>query len=243
MIAPAPHGLVAGIEPFSAVDGPGNRFVLFLQGCDFDCLACHNPHTIPRSAPEARFMGVDEVLAELAGPAPFLSGVTVSGGEATLQSRFVRALFEALAAEPRFAGLSRLVDTHGAVPASVWDVLEPVMDGALVDLKALDDAVHQRLTGRSNALVLRTIERLAARRKLVEVRLLIVPGFNDDPALLARTATYLHGIDPAVRVQLTGFRRHGVRPRARELPEPAPDRMAAHAATLRAAGLERVVVV
>ena len=243
MSAPAPRGLVAGIEPFSAVDGPGNRFVLFLQGCDFDCLACHNPHTIPRTAPEARPMRVDEVLTELAGAAPFVSGVTVSGGEATLQARFVRALFEALTSDGRFAGLSRFVDTHGAVPSSVWDMLEPAMDGALVDLKALDQRVHLRLTGRSNALVLRSIERLASRGKLVEVRLLIVPGRNDDPVLLARTAAYLRGIDPALRVQLTGFRRHGVRVSARNLPEPSPDGMAAHAATLRAAGLERVVVV
>jgi pyruvate formate lyase activating enzyme len=236
-------GLVAGIVPFSNVDGAGNRFVLFLQGCDFDCIACHNPQTIPTLTPHATRMAVADVLASLWGPAPFLSGITVSGGEATRQWPFVRALFEALRADPRLGRLTRFVDTHGAVPGTVWDELEPVMDAALVDLKCFDDAVHRRMTGQSNALVLRSIERLAAAGKLHEVRLLVVPGLNDDPRLLERTAAWLHGVDPEMRVKVIGFRRHGVRPSARELREPCRDEMAAYAAAVRAAGIERLVVV
>ena len=56
-----PHGLLADVVRFSWVDGPGNRFAVFFQGCNLDCLACHNPHTMPRSTPRAREVTVDEL--------------------------------------------------------------------------------------------------------------------------------------------------------------------------------------
>jgi YjjW family glycine radical enzyme activase len=284
--AAPPLGLLSDVVPFSTVDGPGNRFVAFLQGCDFDCLACHNPHTIrvctdcgvcldacasgalsieggrvrwdaarcgggdacvaacPNdSTPKARPFAVAEVVEMIRGPAPYLSGVTVSGGEATLQAPFVRALFAALQRDERLGRLSRFVDSHGAVPDSVWDELDPTMDAAMVDLKAFDDDVHRRLTGRPVDLVLRSIERLAARGKLHEVRLLMLPGQNDGTAALDRTGAWLRGVDPGMRVQVTGFRRHGVRPAARALPEPSPEQMAGYAEVLRGAGLREIVVV
>jgi pyruvate formate lyase activating enzyme len=195
------------------------------------------------STPKARPVAVAEVVEMIRGPAPFLSGVTVSGGEATLQAGFVRALFAALQRDERLGRLSRFVDSHGAVPDSVWDELDPTMDAAMLDLKAFDDDVHRRLTGRPVDLVLRSIERLVARGKLHEVRLLMLPGLNDGAAALARTAAWLRGVDPGMRVQVTGFRRHGVRPAARGLTEPSPERMAGYAALLRAEGLADVVVV
>ena len=80
-------GLVASTIPFSSVDGPGNRFVVFLQGCNFDCVACHNPQTIDHTGAgtEARPVTVAELLGEIRRAAPFIRGVTVSGGEATQQ--------------------------------------------------------------------------------------------------------------------------------------------------------------
>ena len=87
------RGLVSDTISFSNVDGPGNRFVVFLQGCNFDCIACHNPQTIPGHAfveghhPQRR--SVDDVLVEIRRAAPFVRGVTVSGGEATQQPVFV----------------------------------------------------------------------------------------------------------------------------------------------------------
>ena len=72
-------GLVADVVPFSWVDGPGNRYVLFLQGCNFGCTACHNPHTIPLATPRARVVSVPEMLDDVRRVRRFLSGVTVSG--------------------------------------------------------------------------------------------------------------------------------------------------------------------
>lgn len=282
----ATRGLVSGTIPFSSVDGPGNRFVAFLQGCNFDCIACHNPYTIHAchhcgecveacatgaltfdgpvvswdagactggdaciracrydSTPKAGWCTVTELVERVRGPAPFLSGVTVSGGEATLQAAFVRDFFAALKADAGLGRLTCFVDSNGAAPAAVWDDLDPVMDGAMIDLKAFDDDVHRRMTGEPNAPVLRSIEQLAARGKLHEVRLLLLPGVNDAPELLARTAAWLRGVDPGMRVKVIGFRCHGVRPVAGGVPEPTPGAMAGYAEVLRREGIERITVV
>jgi len=91
----SPRALIADTVPFSNVDGPGNRFVVFFQGCNFDCIACHNPSTIAVCTHSAtRERSVDDLLVEIRRAAPFLSGITVSGGEATLQAPFVAALYE-----------------------------------------------------------------------------------------------------------------------------------------------------
>ena len=159
---------ISRILPWSCVDGPGNRMVLFLQGCNFACAACHNPHTIgqcndcgdclpacptgaltlvagrmvfdpafctqcdaclracPISAsPMALSYGVADILARLHQNRAFLSGLTVSGGEPTLQGGFIRALFSAIHADPALAGrlLELAITSQHAREAALTDVL------------------------------------------------------------------------------------------------------------------------
>lgn len=205
--------LVADAVRSSYVDGPGHRYALFLQGCTFNCAACHNPQTIARRSPDARWMTTDQLLADIADVAPFLAGITVSGGEATVQWEGVHELFEKLEAEPATSRLTRLVDTNGDADPAVWSVLATSMHGAMVDLKALDPATHRALTGHDNERVLASIQDLAARQRLTEVRLLVVPGVNDSPDQVATTGRWLAAIDRPVVV--SGFRHHGSRRRAR----------------------------
>ena len=236
---------LADVIPFSWVDGPGNRFVVFTQGCTFDCIACHNPSTIPRctSATAPRRATVRDLLREIREAAPYLSGVTVSGGEATLQPRFVRTLFWAIKDDPELAHLTTFVDSNGDCPLRVWDSLRRVMDGAMLDLTALDPQVHRVLTGRPNDQVLASIRHLSALQRLYEVRLLIVPGYNDEPRQLRATGLWLHDVDPHVRTRLLAFSPHGVRPAFRAIPEPTADSMDELAHVLRFAGLTDVEVV
>jgi pyruvate formate lyase activating enzyme len=230
-------GLVADTIPFSVVDGPGNRFVVFVQGCNFDCIACHNPQTIPGHAScdghHPRRMTVDDLLPAIRRAAPFLSGITVSGGEATTQPAFVEALCSAVKSDPALARLTCFVDSNGGCDTGLWDRLAPVLDGVMIDLKCLDPRLHRELTAQPNDRVLASIGRLHQLGLLYEVRLLLVGGLNDDPALLRRTATWLASVDPHLRVKVIGFRAHGVRPHDPPLREPGPEAVTAAADLLR----------
>ncbi|MFC6236247.1 radical SAM protein [Longivirga aurantiaca] len=239
-----PLGLLADVVPFSWVDGPGNRFAVFLQGCNLDCLVCHNPHTMPLQTPLARSVTVAELVDEVRPQAPYLSGVTVSGGEATLQAPFVAAWFDALREDPATAHLTRFVDSNGCADDEVWDLLLPRTEGVMLDLKALDLGTHLELTGSSNFPVLRSLDRLALAHKLAEVRLLIVPGRNDSEETLRRTGAYVAARAPGVPVRVIGFRPHGVRAAARSIPEPTPEERAHYGAWVaESVGADLVTVV
>jgi pyruvate-formate lyase-activating enzyme len=240
-------GFVTDIDRASAVDGPGNRYVLFLQGCQFDCLVCHNSCTIPAPPRWMVPTAVDEVVRDVRSVEPFLSGLTVTGGEATLQAPFVHALFTALRAEfgDRDRGtrpFTTFLDTNGDVEPAVWDLLVPVTDGVMVDLKALDDEIHVVLTGASNARVLTAVRELAARGVLYEVRLLLVPGLNDGDAVLSRTAEWLLAVDPDLRIRVNAFRRAGTRPCARDLLEPDGRDADRYRTVLTRAGVRRLTL-
>jgi len=239
----ATPGLVADVIRFSGVDGPGNRFVVFLQGCDFDCLACHNPQTIPTCSRAADWRSVPDLVADVRAVEPFLSGVTVSGGEATRQPAFLRDFFAALHDDERLARLTRYIDSNGDAPLAVWDDLMPLLDQAMIDLKALDPDLHVGLTGRPNDRVLASIRHLAAHGKLFEVRLLLIPGVNDDDQTLTRTAHWLREVDAGSRVKVIGFRRHGVRAAGRCWKEATPEQIRGWTDRLAAAGISEIEVV
>ncbi|HEH9405666.1 TPA: YjjW family glycine radical enzyme activase [Aeromonas bestiarum] len=269
--------------PFSCVDGPGNRLVLFLQGCNFRCPGCHNPHTMglcdhcgdcvpgcpsgaltlvegrvrwqaalctdcdrciddcPRHAsPKTSQMSVAEVLALLRRYGPLLTGITVSGGEATTQLPFVIALFTAIKAAPDLAHLTCLLDSNGSLAATGWQRLLPVLDGAMLDLKGWRDSVHHMLTGHGRERVLASLQLLASHGKLAELRLLHVPGRSDfldaDGKLEAGLASFLQSLGP-VPIRLNGFRRHGVHGVATSWQEADREDLTRLAAELSARGL------
>lgn len=237
-------GLLADVIPSSCVDGPGNRFVAFLQGCSFDCIACHNPNTIPRrKVGTSRFVGIADLVEQIRDATPFVSGVTVSGGEATCQWQFVQELFHEIKTDADLATLTTFVDSNGHAERFVWDALMPWMDAAMIDLKALDPDVHHYLTGESNELVVASIEHLVGAGRLFEVRLLLVPGVNDDAPQLTATAEWLLRLDPAMRVKLIGYRRHGTRRIAAGFAEMTPERLTDARRLLEPYGLRDVVAV
>ncbi len=212
----AHHCLTSDVIPFSWVDGPGNRFVLFMQGCNFNCIACHNPQTIPLQSPKAKTLSIDEVITRIKNSMPYISGVTVSGGEATIQFEFIEELFKTIKSTPELAHLTTFIDSNGNTPRPIWELLAHVTDGVMMDLKVLDPVKHQALTGHTHESVLNSIKFLAARGLLYEVRLLLIPGINDSDIELRDTANYLLSIDPLMRLKINAFKAHGVRASARQ---------------------------
>lgn len=255
--------------PFSVVDGPGSRYVIFLQGCNFDCIACHNPYTINEcdscgvcvdqcpedaldlldgpfvvldepactecdicidvcpsdSTPLSSWRSVDSILDEIRPIARMIRGITVSGGEATQQPDFLVALFSAIRADSGLEHLTILVDSNGATPDATWERLVPLMDGAMIDLKALDPEVHHLLTARPNTQVLASIRLLASAERLTEVRILAMPGYNTDDAAVAAMSDWLDEHAPGVPVKLIAFRHHGVRSEGLHVPPATPSDM------------------
>jgi len=272
------------ILTYSCVDGPGNRLVVFLQGCNFDCVTCHNPYTVgvcdhcgicldachtqaltmvdgrvvfdaaacdlcdacldicPISAsPMVHLTSVAEVLDIARKHRPFLNGITVSGGEATLQLKFVIALFAAIRADPDLQSLTCFVDTNGHLGTHSWDRLLPVTDGVMLDIKGFDPALHLALTGQSNAKTLQAARLLQAAGKLYELRFLLIPGQTDTRAEIDELTRFVLSLGPDVRVRLNAFQHHGVRGAARQWPRMTEAGTNEIADRLRASGIRQVV--
>ena len=164
-------------------------------------------------------MGVPEVLDDIRAVMPYISGITVSGGEATLQHEFVLELFTEIKSSPEFAHLTTFIDSNGNTSQVIWESLAPFTDGVMLDLKELDNASHIALTGSSNEVVLESIKFLDSINKIFEVRLLLVPGHNDSDEELIKTAVWLKSINPTMKIKINAFKNHGVRAAARDWPE------------------------
>ena len=160
------------------------------------------------SSPKAKSMTVEEVIAEIEKNKSFISGITVSGGECTLQSEFLTQLF----IEVKKMGLTCFVDTNGSVP--LWenkDLLE-VMDMAMVDIKSFDNEEHKRLTGRGNTTVIENVKYLAKLNKIYEIRTVIVPEILDNYNNVDKISRLIVSLNPNIRYKLIKYRPIGVRP-------------------------------
>ena len=172
----------------------------------------------PHSAdPGARLLSVADMIRQLERVAPFVEGITASGGEPTCQPAFVQALFKAIKSTPTLSRLTTLLDTNGTLNATLWEELCPWTDGVMLDLKSFDHARHLAMTGRALTEVCAGLERVHARGKLYEVRVLVVPGFNDDRVELTAMADYLYALDAGIRVRPIAYH-----PRNRFVPRQPP---------------------
>lgn len=182
-------GYIHSKETFGTVDGPGVRYVLFLQGCPMRCLYCHNPDTWKLSG--GKEMSVDEVLEDFRSYKPFLKdgGITLSGGEPLLQIDFVIELFKRAKQE----GIHTCLDTSGITfnpedeeNLEKFNQIAEYTDLFLLDIKHIDPDGHKKLTGHSNENILKFLAFLSENKKDVWIRHVIVPGITYDKDLLIR---------------------------------------------------------
>lgn len=198
-------GKIHSIESFGAADGPGVRSVVFLHGCSFRCVYCHNPDTW--ASPAAEEMTVDEVLGKLLRFRDYWGkegGITLSGGEPMLQARFAAELF----VRARELGVTTCLDT-AAGPFRRGDAdiarLLDASDRVLLDIKAFDAELHRRLTGSDNAATLDCARYLDEIGKPVWIRRVIVPGLTDGEEDLRGTGEFARTLSNVEKVEFLPY--------------------------------------
>ena len=201
------YGFVHSFSTGSAVDGPGVRLVAWLAGCQFQCVYCHNPDTwkMPNGMPVALPRALEQVRKYAYDLQIMKGGLTISGGEPLLQQQFVLNVFAAT----KDMGVHTTLDTNGYLGARLSDSDLSLIDLVLLDLKALTPELHRRLTSKDNAPILDFARRLAAARRPIWVRFVLVPGWTDDMAEIERIAAFAAGLGNVERVDVLPFHQMG----------------------------------
>ncbi|QTQ14608.1 pyruvate formate lyase-activating protein [Treponema parvum] len=205
-------GNIHQIETFGSVDGPGVRFVIFVQGCNMRCKFCHNPDTW--SLEGGQRISAEELVARALRYRPYWGkdgGITVSGGEPLLEIDFLIELFK----EAKRYDISTVIDTAGGPFTrqepffSKFKKLMEFTDLLLVDIKHIDDKEHVKLTGVSNGNILDMFRYLSDTGKPIWVRHVLVPGITDNDEYLTRTRDFIRTLKNVRRVEVLPYHSFG----------------------------------
>ena len=186
---------IHSFETFGANEGPGIRFVVFLQGCSARCLYCQNPDTWEEGA--GKIIDAEEIMSMVDKCMPYIisskGGITVSGGEPLLQMDFLHHLFQ----------LCKDKQVHTAVDTSAFyrpddesklSKLLDLTDLFIVDIKAVDKDLHRRITSKDLDQVMRFIAMLEQNKKQYWIRYVLVPGLNDSERDLEKLRSIICGL-------------------------------------------------
>lgn len=192
------NGFIHSIETFGSVDGPGIRYVVFMQGCPMRCLYCHNPDTWDIG--KGREVTAQELIAEYEKNKMFYrnGGITVTGGEPLLQVDFLIELFSLAKSK----GVHTCLDTSGITYSdcntaylSKLDELMKYTDLVMLDIKHIDPVKHKEITSRDNAGILAFARYLADKGIPVWIRHVIVKGYTDEPEYLKALGRFIGGLN------------------------------------------------
>ena len=206
-------GKIHSVESFGSVDGPGVRYIVFLQGCHMRCKYCHNPETWAMEGGEE--LTAKEVFDKAYRYRNYWKkngGITVSGGEALLQIDFVIALFK-LAKEK---GVHTTLDTSGNPFTreepffSKFNELMKVTDLFMLDIKQIDDEKHKKLTGWTNSNILDLAQYLSDNGKAMWIRHVLVPGITTDDADLEKLRDFVGSLKTVERFEILAYHTLGV---------------------------------
>ena len=200
-------GFLHSFTTGSTVDGPGVRVVAWTTGCHWRCLYCHNPDTwtMSNGIPVTVASATEELRKYRYGLKVMSGGFTLSGGEPLMQDRFAVKLFTAAQA----MGIHTAVETNGSLGSRLTDEELETIDLVLLGIKTWDAERHRQLTGMEIGPVLDFARRLAARRKPVWVRFVLVPGLTDDAKDIAQIAKFTASLGNVERVEVLPFHQMG----------------------------------
>lgn len=203
-------GYINKLETFGSVDGPGVRFVIFMQGCPMRCQFCHNPETWEFKSKDAFEISASDLLKKALRYQSYWGkdgGITVSGGEPLAQIDFLIEFFEAAKA----AGVHTCIDTSGVNFVrnepyfAKFERLMKSTDLLLVDIKNIDPAEHKKLTGHDNANILDMFRYLDEIGKPIWIRHVLVPGGSDNDELLERTRDFIATLHNVEKVEVLPY--------------------------------------
>ena len=200
-------GAIHSIETFGLVDGPGVRYVIFLQGCMMRCKFCHNADTWKINKPN---QSAEDILKKALRYRPYWKdngGITVSGGDPRLHIDFLSELFNLAKKE----GVHTTLDTCGQPFTyqepffSKFKQLMQVTDLILLDIKHIDEKEHKKLTGHTNENILDLARYLSTIQKPIWIRHVLVPTINTDEKDLKRLRQYLDTLQNIERIEVLPY--------------------------------------
>jgi pyruvate formate lyase activating enzyme len=200
-------GFLHSFTTGSTVDGPGVRLVAWTTGCMWRCRYCHNPDTwtLSNGLPVTVTQAADEVRKYGHGLKVMKGGFTLSGGDPLMQHRFAAKLLSAV----HGMGIHTTIETNGYNGEHLTDAELETIDLVMLGLKTWDPERHRLLTGMDVARTLAFAERLAARRRPIWVRFVLVPGLTDDMGDIARIAGFAAKLGNVERVEVLPFHQMG----------------------------------
>lgn len=202
-------GRIHSVETFGTVDGPGIRYVIFFQGCPLKCKFCHNRDTWNLN--DGKEMTVEELVTDIKKYIPFMEasggGVTISGGEPTLQLDFLLNLLKEL----KKLNLHIALDTSGFVHINnpnIKKVLEYI-DLVLFDLKIINPIKHMDLTSVNNDRILSFVKFLDNENISLWIRHVVIPTITDNEKDIKALAEFILSLKSVERVDLLPYHSMG----------------------------------
>lgn len=200
-------GKIHSFESFGTVDGPGIRFVVFMQGCPLKCLYCHNRDTWDTSG--GNEYTVDEVLNQLRKYKNYFErsggGITISGGEPTLQPEFVEAVFK----DCREMGIHTALDTSGHTDIEKVRGLLQYTDLVLLDIKHAVNEKHKLITGVGNDKTKSFARYLSENNIPVWIRYVLLPGYTDGEDDLQQAAGFIRELKTVEKIEVLPYHSMG----------------------------------
>jgi pyruvate formate lyase activating enzyme len=206
-LATGAMGFVHSFTTGSAVDGPGVRVVVWTSGCMWRCQYCHNPDTwtMTNGIPVTVARATEELRKYRSGLQIMSGGLTISGGEPLMQHRFVVNLLTAA----KLMGIHTTIETNGYYSDKLSDQELNQIDLVMLGIKTWGNARHRQLTGMDMEPTLAFARRLAAGRRKMWIRFVLVPGLTDDADDIANIAQFAAELGNVERVEVLPFHQLG----------------------------------
>jgi len=201
---------IHSFETFGTVDGPGVRFLIFVQGCPLKCKFCHNRDTWDYKNSGTEYT-IQELLDKVKRVLPYIKsshdgGVTVSGGEPLLQAKSLIYLFKAL----KEKGIHTCLDTSGGLPLTddIKELLK-YTDLVLLDIKHIDNQKAINLTSVSNKNELELAKYLSDNGIKMWIRQVLIPGYTDNPKDLKKLKDFIDSLKTVEKIEILPYHDFG----------------------------------